>query len=267
MKRKEFLSVAVAAGAAASLAWAGYCEDRAESAGGGRRQVNAKSGPQPTTGVPERFRDHPAFRPVVDDPALPRVLIIGDSISIGYTEPVRRALAGAANVHRIPDNGGDTAKGLENLAHWLGDAPWDVIHFNWGLHDLKRMREDKLDIQGEQVASLKHYAANLEKLVILLKKTGSKLIWATTTPVPDGAAGRRKGDEVAFNTAAAAIMSRHEIAVDDLYAHALPRLEDIQQPANVHFNAEGYVFLGEKVAAAVRKAIAGEGPDAPSDVE
>ena len=46
----------------------------------------------------------PEFAPVVDDPALPRVLIIGDSISIGYTLPLRAALDGIANVHRPPTN-------------------------------------------------------------------------------------------------------------------------------------------------------------------
>src|SRR5689334_21790630 len=79
----------------------------------------------------------PAFAPVTDEPGLPRILLIGDSISIGYTVTVRTMLAGKANVHRIPENGADTANGLKKLDAWLGDARWDVIHFNWGLHDLK----------------------------------------------------------------------------------------------------------------------------------
>src|SRR5262249_4795155 len=79
----------------------------------------------------------PAFAPVKDDPALPRVLLIGDSISIGYTVPARKLLQGKANVHRIPENGGPTSNGSAKLDKWLGDGKWDVIHFNWGLHDLK----------------------------------------------------------------------------------------------------------------------------------
>ena len=39
---------------------------------------------------------------VQDDPALPRVLLIGDSISHMYTASVRRLLKGKANVHRAP---------------------------------------------------------------------------------------------------------------------------------------------------------------------
>src|SRR5712692_6887545 len=74
---------------------------------------------------------------VPDVPGLPRVLLIGDSISIGYTVPTRHLLTGKANVHRIPANGGPTTNGLANLDAWLGHGKWDVIHFNWGLHDLK----------------------------------------------------------------------------------------------------------------------------------
>src|SRR5689334_20865727 len=76
----------------------------------------------------------PAFAPVQEQPGLPRVLLIGDSISIGYTVTVRRELAGKANVLRIPENGADTANGLKKIDEWLGQSKWDVIHFNWGLH-------------------------------------------------------------------------------------------------------------------------------------
>src|SRR5438270_12669603 len=82
---------------------------------------------------------NPAFREIQDVAGLPRVLLIGDSISIGYTEPVRALLAGKANVHRIPTNGAHTGNGLQNLDAWLGTSRWAVIHFNFGLHDLRYM--------------------------------------------------------------------------------------------------------------------------------
>ena len=75
-------------------------------------------------------KPNPAFVEIQDDPALPRVLLIGDSISIGYTLPTRALLAGKANVHRILTNGGPTPNGLEHLTEWLGSGKWDVIHFN-----------------------------------------------------------------------------------------------------------------------------------------
>ena len=94
----------------------------------------------------------PEFAPVEDTPGLPRVLLIGDSISIGYTLPVRELLKGKANVHRIPGNGGPTTNGLKNLDEWLA-GKWDVIHFNFGLHDLK------IGDDGSRQVPLEQYGA------------------------------------------------------------------------------------------------------------
>ena len=116
----------------------------------------------------------PAFGPVIDDPKLPRVLLIGDSISIGYTVPVQNLLKGRANVHRIPDNGGPTTNGLAKLPQWLGNSKWDVIHFNWGLHDLKVMPD------GQKQVSPEAYQKNLRELVRQLKATGARLILTPT---------------------------------------------------------------------------------------
>ena len=64
---------------------------------------------------------------------------------MGYTLPVRELLKGKANVHRIPENGSSTDTGVRKLKDWLGEGKWDVIHFNWGLHDLKHWKDGKLD--------------------------------------------------------------------------------------------------------------------------
>jgi lysophospholipase L1-like esterase len=190
-----------------------------------------------------------------EDPALPRVLLIGDSISIGYTPAAREALAEKANVHRIPENGGDTWRGLAKLNLWLAGGKWDVIHFNFGLHDLKHIKDSKLDLAGEQVSSLETYKANLNKLTGELKKTGARLIWATTTPVPEGANGRLRGDDVIYNAAALQVVEKQGIPVNDLHAHILPELEQFQRFRDVHFTPEGYLFLGRKVAAEIQKAL------------
>jgi hypothetical protein len=70
--------------------------------------------------------------------SLPRVLLIGDSISIGYTKTVIELLKGKAEVHRVQGNAGHTGMGIERLPKWLDpkNGKWDVIHFNWGLWDL-----------------------------------------------------------------------------------------------------------------------------------
>ncbi len=198
---------------------------------------------------------NPAFADVEDDPSLPRVLLIGDSISIGYTLPTRELLKGAVNLHRIPTNGGPTIRGLEQIKQWLGEKKWDVIHFNWGLHDLKIMDD------GKHQVPLKQYEENLRKLVKILKATNAKLIWASTTPVPEGKVSptRRPDDVVKYNAIAKKIMEENKIAIDDLYAFALPRLKAIQQPVNVHYTEKGSAQLAKKVVEAIRKALQQEG--------
>jgi acyl-CoA thioesterase-1 len=177
------------------------------------------------------------------------VLLIGDSISIGYTAAVREALAGKANVHRAPTNCGPTIRGLEQIDQWLGDGRWDVIHFNWGLHDLKK-------IEGEHQVPIGEYEENLGKLVERLEKTGATLVWCSTTPVPEGCTPPRTNDDVlAYNAVAKKIMDERGIAIDGLYEFALPKLGEIQRPANVHFTPEGSKVLAGQVAAAIEKAL------------
>ena len=164
---------------------------------------------------------------------LPRVLIIGDSISLGYTPFVQKALSGKAEVVHAKGNNDGTTLGLAKLDEWLGKEPWDLIHFNWGLHDLKY-------IEGKQQVPLPEYEKNLTKLVQRLKKTGAMLIWCSTTPVPEGCTPpRTDADVVAYNAVAAKIMKANDIPTDDLYAFALPKLKEIQREANVHFLPEG----------------------------
>ena len=194
---------------------------------------------------------NPAMAPITDRPGLPRVLLIGDSISIGYTVAVRELLEGKANVHRIPENGGPTTRGLTNLAQWLGSGKWDVIHFNWGLHDLKFMPA------GQPQVSLADYEKNLRAMVTQLKKTKAKLIWCATTPVPDGKLNppRTDRDVRAYNAVAKKIMDENKIAINDLYAYTRPKLAEVQRPANVHFTDEGSRFLAKKVAASIEEAL------------
>jgi hypothetical protein len=183
--------------------------------------------------------------------ALPRVLLIGDSISIGYAPAVRKLLDGKANVHLIPANGGPTTNGLKNLSEWIGEGRWDVIHFNWGLHDLRIMED------GTHQVRIEAYERNLGELVARLKTTGAKLIWCSTTPVPEGKLSppRRPEDVPRYNEIAARVMQPNGIAINDLYRFALPRLGQIQRPENVHFTEEGSEQLAQSVAAAVVKAL------------
>ena len=198
----------------------------------------------------------------VDKPNLPRVLLIGDSISLGYTVPVRKLLLGKANVYRVPDNARNAAYGLSKIDEWLGKKPWDVISFNWGLWDIcYRNPEAKTQghrdkVHGAITASPEAYREALKAIVRKLKQTGAKLIWCSTTPVPQGEVGRIKGDEVKYNRIAAEIMRKNNIAVNDLYAYILPRQANFQlKKGNVHFNPKGYDYLALQVAAEIERAL------------
>ncbi|MEI6872491.1 MAG: SGNH/GDSL hydrolase family protein, partial [Verrucomicrobiota bacterium] len=175
---------------------------------------------------------------VQDDPNLPRVLLIGDSVSRGYTQAARKLLAGRANVHRAPANCGPTASGIKNIEVWLGDDKWDLIHFNFGIHD-----------RNTPVAD---YTQRLEQLIERMKKTGALLVWATTTPIPEDPSKKQSAASIVErNEAAAVLMKNHGVAIDDLFAAMTPNLAAMQIPNDVHFKEKGYDFLGETVAKAI----------------
>ncbi len=186
---------------------------------------------------------------VEDTPGLPRVLLIGDSISRGYTRAVRKQLAGKVNVHRAPENCGPTSNGLKKLPVWLGDGHWDVIHFNFGIHD----RKTPLDV----------YEQRLEELVKRLKATGATVVWASTTPIAEDYHGGSNADLVNRNEVAARVMQRHAVATDDLYNWILPDLAKYQNPHDVHFGGPGYDRLGEQVARSIEAALAEKKSDKP----
>lgn len=196
------------------------------------------------------------------DPAPTRVLILGDSISIGYTPFVRTMLGMEYVVDRpmtnetTPENCAGTTKGVGAIDRWLeveGGA-YDVIHFNFGLHDLKAVHPESGKASNNpshpKQAELKVYLAQLSKIVDRLQKTGARLIFATTTPVPEGGVRpfRLPADVKEYNAGAVKLMRARGIEVDDLYGFALSHLGDIQRPVDVHFTKDGSKALAKKVA-------------------
>ncbi len=199
------------------------------------------------------------------------VLILGDSISIGYTQQVRRILGEQAVVVRPtandgerPENCAGTNHGVTGIERWLAldGGNWDVIHFNFGLHDLKRVDaetgKNSNDPSDPHQAPPERYRDQLCQILEALEATGARLVYATTTPVPEGDLRpyREPEDAVLYNTIAREVMVEAGIPIDDLYAFALPRLGDIQQPENVHFTSAGSEMLAQEVVTAIR-AVAG----------
>jgi hypothetical protein len=102
----------------------------------------------------------PALVQVPEDPHLPRVLIVGDSISMGYTWEVRKLLAGKANVQHPDVNCGPTEFGVQHIHQWIGEKHWDVVYFNFGLHDLKY-----LDAEGRYVTAGQRHAGCFDQAI------------------------------------------------------------------------------------------------------
>lgn len=218
----------------------------------------AKKAPQ----VPPEYAD------IEDVPGLPRALIIGDSISIAYTLILRRELDGVANVHPIAANGGATKTALSSygLCRWIKEGEtWDVIFFNHGLHDASYRFEDGLDKDKDgnyacpargckPYVSLEEYEKNLHTIVGILRKTGAKLIFGTTTPIPNSLADKYvENSELPYNEVARKVMKEEGVPVVDLWAAVKPEQDKLQGPRNVHFRPEGSEVLGKAVAAAIRE--------------
>ncbi|MHC5057891.1 MAG: SGNH/GDSL hydrolase family protein [Planctomycetota bacterium] len=209
-------------------------------------------------------KDKPADAP-------PRVLIIGDSISLGYTPHVKRMLKGKAEVVHNRGNAQHTATGLKRLDSWLGKGKWDVIHFNWGLWDLcYRHPESKVQgrrdkVRGKITIPLEQYGKNLDRLVARLKKTKAVLIWGHTTVVPEKEAGRFAGDAAKYNAIAAKVMKKHGVAVNDLHklTKSFPPSLFVA-PGNVHFTKAGSEKLAKQVAAKIAAALRGESLEDPA---
>ena len=140
---------------------------------------------------------------------------------------------------------------LQHIETWLGTGKWDVIHFNSGLHDLRYLPS------GQRLAPRAEYEENLRKLVGRLKQTGANIIFAMTTPIPErqaerGAKMRKPGDEKIYNAIAIKVMAENGVQINDLHAYALPRLQELQIPDDLHFTDAGSAALAEQVAESIR---------------
>ena len=178
---------------------------------------------------------------------LPRVLLIGDSITGGYGPKVADSLKGKASVARLTTSKsiGDPAL-LAEVALVLEQCPFDVVHFNNGLHGWGYTEAEYEKHFPELVATIRKHAPK------------AKLIWATITPtrnrenlavLSDGAKRVQ-----ARNKAAEAIVTREGIAVDDLYALVKDHPE-YWSPDGVHFNGKGIAVQVEQVTQRILEAI------------
>lgn len=183
----------------------------------------------------------------------PLVVLIGDSIRMGYQDHVVSQLAGRVKVWVPKANGGDSRNVLAHLGQWVFSRQPDLVHVNCGLHDLKRA------FGAESAVPLAEYEGNVRQILQRLQRElDGAVVWTTTTPVDENWHHQNKGfdrleaDVEAYNAAASAVAEDIGVPIDDLFAvverEGKARL--LTQDG-VHFTEEGSQLLGRVVAECV----------------
>jgi lysophospholipase L1-like esterase len=111
-------------------------------------------------------------------PGLPRIVLVGDSIRLGYAPRLAERLEGKAVVVSPRENGGDSANVLAHRDEWVIRQKPDVVYLNCGLHDLRRSRKD-----GRHQVELDRYEENLRRMVARIRDgTDAALVFVNTNP-------------------------------------------------------------------------------------
>lgn len=182
-----------------------------------------------------------ADRPAAVDARLPNVLLLGDSITRGYYEPVEDLLAGKANVYLFATSaavGADML--LEQIRAYrrMVGIRFEVVHLNSGMHG--------------RTYSEAQYRAQYPKFLATVTHQwpGARCIVATTTPVRvDSADGPPNARIVVRNAIAVEDAAKSGCRVDDQHALMLPH-QDLHD-GNLHYTAAGSRMQAEQVAATV----------------
>lgn len=176
---------------------------------------------------------------------LPRVLLVGDSITRGYQDMVRKKLAGICYVDYIATSYAVDSSIYNSIVKAMAsNDKYDVIHINHGLH-------------GKHMAK-RTYKSRMKKLLIFLSEK-SRLILANTTNVyhygthrPDGAWMKRVRER---NQAISELASELNLPVDDLFSACLTVDWEGRSIDGTHYEAAGYDILASSVAESIKKAL------------
>lgn len=187
-----------------------------------------------------------------------RVLLLGDSIRIGYCEQVAALMKDRAEVLWPNENCRFAKYMLAAMTGWAGsiDRPdtIDVVHWNCGQWDMAQFEGT-----GEPLVTAEEYAAALVRVDAVIRRSfpNAQVIFALTTPILPNipmSAPRTTEDVVRYNDAALEVMNRLNVPVNDLFSVAQSIPAEAYADA-VHFKPEGCQVLAEAVVHAVEKYI------------
>lgn len=193
--------------------------------------------------------------------ALKKVILIGDSIRLGYQPYTSLYLMEKADIRGPESSCGHTYHILENAYRWLGEEGDVIYHISACHHDIMTVPYES----NKNLVDISDYVANIQRIIKYIHLANPKaiIIWATSTPVVDekvyATLNTMKGnglynkDVIIYNNAAVKEVTRLGIPVNDLYTYVLEGDPDrIMLEDGIHFNETGYQLLGEQVANALQ---------------
>jgi hypothetical protein len=181
-----------------------------------------------------------------------KVLLIGDSIRLGYRSFVGELLKDEAVIHGPDENCRFSAYTLWNLDNWAPARDYDVIQWNNGQWDTCHMAD------GQIHTPLPRYIELQERIANILQSRTTCLIFATTTPVwPEQFTAaschqRRNEDIISYNMAAKKLCVNMGIQINDLHAAIAVDVKRYINEDMVHLTEEGNRVCAEKVAELIR---------------
>lgn len=178
-----------------------------------------------------------------------KVLLLGDSIRLGYQPLVKEKLEGVAEVVGPDENGRFAKYTLWYIDRWINQlGEPDLIHWNNGIWDIAH-----LNWESGTFTSLEEYMATIRKMVRRLRMTRAEIVWATTTAVNPKKELKYNEDIDRFNAAAVSYMKSENIAVNDLNRVIKQNIEAYLEWDYLHLTGEGNEACASAVVAALQK--------------
>lgn len=185
-----------------------------------------------------------------------KVLLLGDSVRLFYEKEVRKILGDGYEVFSAYENCRFSSFFLNSLRFWLSEIPApDIIHFNIGLWDTAVLYPE-----DGCFTPLCEYVRNMKRVLRELKKSGAKIIFATSTPVSDQKENlpgpmppaHRNEDIISYNKAVLEAFKDEDVVINDLFSVVYENRGKYLSDDMIHPNAEGVEILAEAVANAIK---------------
>jgi len=185
------------------------------------------------------------------------VFLIGDSIRMQYQDEAKKCLGAAYDVYGPEDNCRFAAYTLATLVgRWLAEIPKpDIVHWNNGLWDFLRRH---WGVDG-CFTPIDEYLRTMERILRELRKTGAKIILATSTPtlfageMDQFGASWNNSDAEEYNQKLLERLADKVDAVNDLYSLVFPKMDEYICEDKVHLSAAGMAACGKAVAEIIQR--------------